>query len=379
LIAASVGLVVLAALLLTAPTPSVVPRLPGNAGGEVIEARVLQVLETGTRPQGGRDAPYARLLVRAEDGSISGQTLTVEERAIGATNEIRDFSAGDRVLLNYSRLPDGTENAYIIEYVRRPQLLWLAAIFAITIGLIGGWQGLSSLLGLGVSFLVILRFIIPHILNGENPVVISVIGALLVQVATLYLSHGLNLKTTAGLGGTVLALLLTGALGVFFINWTRLTGFGSEEASQLSVQAGGLINLKGLLLSGLIIGTLGVLDDVALSQASAIFELHAANPLQGTRELFGRGMRIGRDHIAATVNTLFLAYAGSSLPLLLLLSTRPEPLGTLVNREFIAAEIVGALVGSLGLIAAVPLTTAAAVLMVRRGWTATDSSHVHLH
>jgi uncharacterized membrane protein len=234
LVGASVGLVVLAALLLTAPTPSVVPRIPGGIGGDVVQARVVQIIESSTRNQGGQEQPFARLLVRAEDGPIAGQTLEVEERAIGAGNQIRSFAPGDRVLLNYTRLPDGTANAYITEYVRRPQLLWLAALFAVTIGLVGGWQGLSSLLGLAVSFLVILRFIIPHILNGENPVLISVIGALLVQVATLYLSHGLSRKTTAGLGGTVLALLITGALGITFINWMRLTGYGSEEASYLS-------------------------------------------------------------------------------------------------------------------------------------------------
>jgi uncharacterized membrane protein len=250
--------------------------------------------------------------------------------------------------------------------VRTDQLLVLAAAFVLAILAVGGLQGLSSLLGLAISFLVILRFIVPHILAGTNPIAVSVVGALFVQVATLYLSHGLGLKTTAGLLGTVGALVLTGLLGTFFIDWTRLLGLASEEASFISARAEGAINLQGLLLAGLIIGALGVLDDVAMSQASAVFELHGLNPDQNVGELFRRGMRIGRDHIAATVNTLFLAYAGASLPLLILLSTRPEPLLTLLNREFIAVEIVSTLVGSIGLIAAVPLTTLTAAVAARR-------------
>jgi uncharacterized membrane protein len=217
---------------------------------------------------------------------------------------------------------------------------------------------------MAISFLVILRFIIPHILNGESPVLVSVVGALAILVATLYLSHGLNAKTTAALAGTAIALLITGVLGELFISATRLTGI-SEEVTYLTNQTGPL-SFRGLLLAGLIIGTLGVLDDVAASQSSAVFELNAANPSLGVEELFRRGMRVGRDHIASTVNTLFLAYAGSALPLLLLLSTRPEPLGTLLNRETITVEIVNALTGSIGLISAVPLTTLIAAAVVTR-------------
>lgn len=366
LLAATAGLVVLTVILLTAPTPKAVPRIPGAGTGEIIEGEILSVLEQGTRDRGGgRTEPFARFEIRVEGGSINGAILPVDEIAIGGLNQIREFHPGDRVLLSYTRQPDGTDSAFIVEYVRRPQLAWLAAIFAVAIGVIGGFQGLRSLLGMAVSFVIILRFIIPHILAGQNPVLIAVSGALLVMVATLYLSHGFSAKTNAALAGTVVALVLTGVLGQVFIEWTRLTGLASEEASYLSIQAGGAINLQGLLLGGLIISTLGVLDDVAISQASAVFELHAVDRRQGVRQLFRRGMRIGRDHIAATVNTLFLAYAGASLPLLLLLSTRPEPLAKLVNREYIAVEIVGALVGSIGLVAAVPLTTAGAAVTAR--------------
>jgi len=364
LLLATLGIIILVVMLLTAPDPRLVANISVNQGSEVIQATVTQVLERGTRPQGGVEQPFARLQVRAEEGSIRGATLEVEEIAVAG--RIRDFSSGDRVLISYTRNPDGNDIAYITEYVRTPQLAWLALIFAVAIGLVGGFQGLRSLLGMAISFLVILRFIIPHILNGESPVLISVAGALVVLVVTLYLSHGLNTKTTAALAGTVVALILTGVLGETFIGWTRLHGLASDEVTFLSNRAGSALDFPGLLLAGLIIGTLGVLDDVAVSQSSAVFELHAANPALGIAELFRRGMRIGRDHIASTVNTLFLAYAGSSLPFLLLLTIQPDPLGTLLNQERITVEIVSALVGSLGLIAAVPLTTLAAAVAVTR-------------
>lgn len=367
-VAATLGLLILAVALLTAPQPDAALGRGNGERGTTVDATILRVLESGERTQGGRPVPYLLLEVRADGGSIDGLVLTVEELAIGATGRPRDLRVGDRILLRYFRAPDGTDTAYIVEYVRQPQLLWLAVIFSIAIGLVGGFQGLRSLVGMAVSFLVIFRFIVPHILAGDSPVLISVLGALMVLVGTLYLSHGFSAKTTAALAGTVAALALTGVLGKFFIDWTRLAGIDSEEATAVGIQAGGAINLSGLLLAGLVIGTLGVLDDVAVAQASAVWELHGVDPSQSVADLFRRGMRIGRDHIASTVNTLFLAYAGASLPLLLLLSTRPEPLGRLINREFIAADIVQALVGSLGLVAAVPLTTAAAALTVRRGW-----------
>lgn len=360
LLLASLGLLVLAVMLLTAPSPAAVSGPSVFANGEILRGAVQEV----ERGASALNRPLVRLRVRADSGSVAGATLDVEEHAIGPTNVIREFKPGDRVLLSYTRNPNGTDNIYIVEYIRTPWLTWLAALFAVAIGLIGGFQGLRSLLGMAISFLVILRFIIPHILNGESPVLISVVGALAILVATLYLSHGLNAKTTAALAGTVIALLITGVLGEVFISATRMTGI-SEQVTYLTNQTGPL-SFRGLLLAGLIIGTLGVLDDVAASQSSAVFELHAANPALGVGELFRRGMRVGRDHIASTVNTLFLAYAGSALPLLLLLSTRPEPLGTLLNRESITVEIVNALTGSIGLISAVPLTTIVAAAVVSR-------------
>jgi len=181
----------------------------------------------------------------------------------------------------------------------------------------------------------------------------------------LYFVYGWNLKSHTAVIGLVLSLVLTGLLAVWFVDWTRLSGIGSEDAWYLQA-AGWEIDPRGLLLAGILIGALGVLDDVAVGQASAVFELHRANPELGWRELFRRGMNIGRDHIASMVNTLVLAYVGAGLPLLLLFSIYTEPLSLTVSREVIAEEIVRTLAGSLGLLAGVPLTTLIASLLARQ-------------
>jgi len=226
---------------------------------------------------------------------------------------------------------------------------------------------------MAASLLVIIRFIIPGILAGYDPVLISVIGAFVIMLPTLYLAHGINHKTTVALAGTAFSLALTAALASLCIVIAKLSGTASEEAAVLRSLSEGRINAEGLLLAGIIIGALGVLDDVTVGQASTVFELRRANPRLGITELYRRGMNVGRDHIASTVNTLILAYAGAALPLLIVLANQPEPVGTLINREFLATEIVRALVGSIGIVAAVPATTVLAALFASRMTAATPS------
>jgi hypothetical protein len=189
-----------------------------------------------------------------------------------------------------------------------------------------------------------------------------VTGAMAIMLLSLYLSHGIGRKTTAAVVGTALALGLTAALAIAFVAAASLTGLASEEALSANFAVGGL-SLRGLLLAGIIIGGLGVLDDVTMSQASLVAELHHANPTAGMAALVTRALRVGRDHIAATVNTLFLAYAGAALPLLILFVTGQDSLGTVATTEIVAVEVVRALCGSVGLIAAVPLTTVLAALV----------------
>jgi uncharacterized membrane protein len=229
------------------------------------------------------------------------------------------------------------------------------------------------------STAIILRFIIPGIVSGGDPVLISVIGALAIMSSSLFLSHGVGAKTFVAFAGTGASLAITALLASFVIGFAKLTGLADEHSVTLQIVTNGVINAEGLLLGGIIIGALGVLDDVTVAQASAVFELHRANSTMGLSGLFSRGMAIGRDHIASTVNTLFLAYAGAALPLLIILSLQTEPANILLNREFLATEIARTIVGSFGIIAAVPITTAIAAWAAQRYEDNSEHGHSHGH
>jgi uncharacterized membrane protein len=273
------------------------------------------------------------------------------------------FRAGQEVRLAVIEQPGQPPYYNIQDLERGRPLLLLAALFMLAVVAFGRWQGVRSLLGLGLSFVVIVGFVIPAILHGRSPVLVAVTGAMAIMLVSLSLAHGLGRKTTAAVIGTALALGLTAALAIAFVGAASLTGLASEEALSANFAVGGL-SLRGLLLAGIIIGGLGVLDDVTMSQASLVTELHQANPSAGFAALVTGALRVGRDHIAATVNTLFLAYAGAALPLLILFVTSEDSLGTVATTEIVAVEVVRALCGSVGLIAAVPLTTVLAALVV---------------
>jgi uncharacterized membrane protein len=260
---------------------------------------------------------------------------------------------------------EGGDVFHVTDYVRSSPLLWLTVLFVAVTILLNGWQGLRSLMGMGVSLVVIGGFIVPQILDGRNPVVVAVLGSVIMMGLSLYLVYGWNSKTHVAVAGLLLSLTVTGLLAVWAVNWSRLSGFGAEEAGFLQV-AGVQLDTRGLLLAGIIIGTLGALDDIAIGQASTISELAKANPSLTRRALFTHGMTVGRDHIAAMVNTLLLAYVGAALPLVLMFTVFAEPLGFTINREIIAEEIVRTLVGSLGLLAGVPLTSVIAAYAARR-------------
>jgi uncharacterized membrane protein len=306
-------------------------------------------------------------------GLLPDATLVEVTARIAATGEVvvftmsddtgDTFSPGQRVRLQQISGVEGDVTYLVSDFRRERPLLLLGALFVGAVVAFGRWQGLRALLGLGLTFLAIVGFIVPAILSGRDPVLVALTGAVLIMIVTLYLSHGWSRKTTAAVVGTAAALGLTGLLAVGFVAAANLTGFTSEEARLANLQVGGL-SLTGLLLAGIIIGGLGVLDDVTMSQSSTVFELHRANPGAGFAELIRGALNVGRDHIAATVNTLFLAYAGASLPLLILFVTSTDSVGTVITSEIVAVEVVRTLVGSIGLIAAVPLTTALAAGIV---------------
>jgi uncharacterized membrane protein len=302
---------------------------PGLAGSTCIKVRA--------QPDGGEEVEF-------ETTDPTGDT----------------FRAGQRVRLSILEQA-GQPTFYNIRDLERGRpMLALAALFMLAVIAFGRWQGVRSLIGLACSFAVIVGFVVPAILRGSSPVPVALVGAMAIMLVSLYLAHGLGPKTTAAVVGTALALGLTAVLTSSFVELTALTGLVDEDALNASFQVGG-ISLRGLLLAGIIIGGLGVLDDVTVSQASLVFELRRADPAAGFAELTRGALAVGRDHISATVNTLFLAYAGASLPLLVLFVSGGEALGTVATAEAVAVEIVRTLCGSIGLIAAVPLTTLLAV------------------
>jgi uncharacterized membrane protein len=276
------------------------------------------------------------------------------------------MKVGEVIIISISKSPTNEINAYFVEFVRTKPLLWLTAVFALSILIISTWKGLRALLSMAFSLYVIIQYIIPHILAGEDPLRVSIIGSGILLGVSLYVTYGWTLKTHAAVLGMVLVLLLTGFLSYLFVVLARLNGMGDENTMFLMQMLNTPINLRGLLLGGMIIGALGVLDDLVTTQASAVFELYHANPNLGFRGIYQSAMRIGQDHVAATVNTLVLAYAGAALPMLLMFSLGRGNYGYLVNFPVVAEEIVRTLVGSLGLIAAVPLTTVISIFLAQR-------------
>ena len=238
---------------------------------------------------------------------------------------------------------------------------------------VGHWQGLTSLLGLAASFAVIFYYTLPQIAGGGEPITIVIISCLIIVPIIFILSHGFNKTTWVAMAGTILAMIITGLLIVFFVELAALTGLASEEAGFIIAQHGDLINMKNLLIAGMLFATLGVLDDVTISQAAIVEELKIANDNLGPWQLYRQAMKLGRDHIASMINTLILVYAGASFPLLLLFTYSAESLGLVLNLELIAEELVRTLTGSIGLIAAVPLTTVLAVLVAE--WAPVKSSY----
>ncbi len=345
-------------------------QLPGDGfstiGSDTVRAEVVQIIEEGEVDMGGHKQTYQIARVNILSGEYAGIPMEIDygKRQIRSDDYL--LNVGDKVMVSISKTPENVVNAYFVDFVRTTPILWLTGIFSAAIILISRWKGFRAILSMAFSLYIIIGYIIPHILVGEDPLLVSIIGSIILLGVTLYLTYGWTLKTHAAVLSMILVLLLTGALSALFVVFTKLNGTGDENVMFLMQLMETPINLRGLLLGGMIIGALGVLDDLVTTQASAVFELHHANPNFGFRNLYNSAMRIGQDHVAATVNTLVLAYAGASLPMLLMFSLARGDYGYLVNFSFIAEEIVRTLVGSLGLIAAVPLSTAIAILFALR-------------
>jgi uncharacterized membrane protein len=317
-------------------------------------------------------------------GNETGKHITVQ---LDATGIDPDVDPGDKIrVAKAPKPPKGapavTGTGYTLyDFERRSPLLVLAGLFVVVVLVFARLRGALSLVGLGVSLVIVLLFVVPAILDGKSALLVALVGSFAVAYTTIPLAHGWGPKSLAALLGSLASLVLTALLAVLFTNLTHLTGLSSEEALYLQIGAAN-VSLQGLVLAGMIIAALGVLDDVTISQASTVMALRRANPGLRLRRLSALALDVGRDHVSATVNTLVLAYVGAALPILVLFSAADLGIGDALNLEVVAKEIVGTLVGSIGLIAAVPITTVMAALLalsVAPEEIEDDDGHGHPH
>jgi uncharacterized membrane protein len=330
---------------------------------EVVDAEVVASTEVPCegQPQGG--VTCRRITFEVAEGRDAGKRYEQELVITGSTPRLE---RGDRVVLAHDPQAAPEFQYRFVDRDRGAVLFWLAAVFAVAVVLLGRLRGVAALAGLAASIALLLIFVLPSILDGHDPLAVAIVGSAAIAFLALYLAHGFSTMTTVALLGTLGSLALTAILAQVFVGLGRLSGFATEEAIVVQIGAAN-VDLAGIILGGVVIGAMGAIDDMTVTQASAVWELRAANPQLGRASLLRSGLRIGRDHVASTVNTLALAYAGASLPVLLLFVLSRQSLGTVANGEVIATEILRTLVGSIGLVAAVPITTWLAALAASPG------------
>jgi uncharacterized membrane protein len=326
-------------------------------------ARIVEIRPPATNPQGDLPpVPIARVV--ALEGDKTGQTLDAYLSGPGGSQIVAGYHAGDEVVVTITQSPDETAPFVAVsDRWRLPYLEWLGVVFAAVVLVVGGWRGARALIALGLTIAVILKILLPLVINGVAPLPLAVLGASAVTIATIALTEGWRRSSIAAILGTTGALALTGLVGAVATGVMAFTYTAGSDLAFLTTEGGRGLDLRGLLLAAFILGAVGVLDDVTVTQAVLVDELADKGRLRG-RDLFLSAMSVGRSHIGATINTLFLAYVGAGLPLLVVLLVSRQPSALVLNDEEIATEIVRTLVGSIGIIAAVPLTTFIAVLLV---------------
>ncbi len=343
---------------------------PATSISENVRARIVK---TETQTVDGQEQITYTLKILS--GSKKGQEVTSGGDGGAVIVNGVFFKPGDKVYVVVIDKFDGSTGYIIQDHDRLSSLWWLVGLFVLVVIWFSRWRGLRSLIGLGLSFAIIIGWIVPRIAAGHNPVTTTILGSTVILVAGFLLTEGRTRLTLAAMTGTVVTMLFIGALSVWATSFSKLSGISSEETLYLQNATGRDIDLHGLLLAGIIIGTLGILDDIAVSQAAAVGELWSANPKLKRRQVYQAAMRIGRSHLVAIINTLTLAYAGSALPLMVLFNSGSQPWQSIVNSELVATEIVRSVIGSIGLILALPISTLAAVLLNVRG----THGHTHTH
>lgn len=347
----------------TSSLPAPLANVPSQ---KYYQGTVQQILKEGTKKIHTSENPYQEVTVIFRDKKEQNEVTLIHggERMI---TKDQLLTKGQKVILATSQTVEGKTQYVIWDQYRLPQVAGIIAAFFFVVFFITGKKSLGSLFGLGFSLLVIVKGIIPLIMLGYDPLIVSIGGSLIILSVGIYLAHGLTEETTLAVIATFLSLILTGILAVLFVKIAHLTGVGSEDASALQIRFSDTINFQGLLLGGIIIGALGVLDDVTTAQTTTVYELSRTDERLPVRTLITKGMRVGREHITSLVNTLVLAYAGASIGvfiyILLGLQQGNVPLWVILNSEFLVEEVVRTLAGSLGLVLAVPISTVLAAVI----------------
>lgn len=345
--------------------PGSLPDRADEQGVDEFEGVVTEVVR--------EDCPETDEEVTGEVNGCGRTTVRLDDVAEGEDEQVEtilpngpgapEIEEGDAVVLIRSESPDGLTYS-IVDHQRLSALWLLAVVFAITVVVFGRWRGLSALAGLAVTFVLLLFFVVPAIIDGQPPLLVAIVGSAAIALLVLYLTHGISLLTTVAVVGTLASLALTGLLSAFTVGALHLTGVTDDVSAYLVTSSD--LNTEGLLLAGIVIGTLGVLDDVTVTQAATVSEVARANPEYGMLDLYRAGSRVGRSHIASVINTIVLAYAGSALPLMIIIVAERSSLSGVLTDQIIAQEIVRSIVATLGLIAAVPMTTLLASFVARQ-------------
>lgn len=319
---------------------------------EILRGRVTKVLDSEFEQGARYSRIYQTFLVK-----INNQEVEVVYEDQLYDKNLQEVKLGDNVVVG-SIESDQAEVYVFIEKYRLPTLLYLTSIFVVLAVIFGRVRGFTSLIGLAVSAMVLIWFIAPNLLLGKNSSLVILVGSGIIAVVSMLLAHGFKSRTVISIISTIFTLIFSQVLAYFTVHWTGLTGGGSEEAFYLQQGFSGVINLRGLLLGGVVIGVLGILNDVTTSQSATVEEIFDANPRLSFKELYNKASSVGQEHIASLINTLVLVYAGASLPLFLLLTlNKTQPLWAIINSEPMAEEIVRTIVGSIALIVALPITT----------------------
>lgn len=333
---------------------------------DYFKAEVVEILDQEKSNASGKASTLQTLGLSIASGYEKGKDISLIFESFNR-RDAPIFKKGDKVIVQRAYYSDKTENYQIVDRYRLDSVLTILIAFLLLVVLMSGKKGIGSIFGMGFSLAVLLFFVTPLIVSGYSPLVVSIFGALFIMLVSIYLAHGVSKQTTSAVISTFVSLVLSGIVSYLFVALANLHGVGSEDSYSLQFALTN-IDLKGLLLGGIIIGTLGILDDVTTTQSAVIFELNEANPKLTYKNLVKMGLDVGREHITALVNTLFLVYAGVSLGLFVIFVLNPlnQPAWVLLNYESMSEEIIRTITGSLVLVLAVPISTVIAAFTVKK-------------